>query len=149
MPHAFKTDLVNKSIMHWGWQQCLLKIGIWTVQARVRSRGEGDVHLWHCFKSTSIRLHIAWHVAGTPPQFWTFLMLWGLVFCAVSCVLSVKSLEFSVPSLLKTQSDKARLWSWAWGSQSIVSIVDHSPVISYTSRPGVRSNVKSGRRISC
>lgn len=62
-------------------------------------------------------------------------MLWGFVFCAVSCVLSVKSLEFSVPSLLKAQSDKARLWSWAWGSQSIVSIVDHSPVISYTSRP--------------
>ena len=67
-------------------------------------------------------------------------MLWGFV---VSCALLVRSLEFP-PSLLKAQSDKTRLWSWAWGSESTVSIVDHSPVISYNSRPGVRMSNSDG-----
>ncbi|KAJ3557042.1 hypothetical protein NP233_g11837 [Leucocoprinus birnbaumii] len=66
-------------------------------------------------------------------------MLWGLVFCAfLSCISSVswaKSIGFSAQSFLNAQSDKTWLWGWAWGSESTVSIVDHSPVISYTSRP--------------
>ncbi|TFK40747.1 hypothetical protein BDQ12DRAFT_647964 [Crucibulum laeve] len=33
------------------------------------------------------------------------------------------------------QSDKSWLWGWAWGTESTVSIVDRSPVISFPSRP--------------
>ncbi|KXN88098.1 hypothetical protein AN958_07557 [Leucoagaricus sp. SymC.cos] len=65
-------------------------------------------------------------------------MLWGLVFgvflSSVSSVSRAKSFDFS-NEILTTQSDRTWLWGWAWGSESTVSIVDHTPVISYTSRP--------------
>lgn len=34
------------------------------------------------------------------------------------------------------KSERAWLWGWAWGTESTVSIVDRSPVVSFPSRPG-------------
>ncbi|KAF9454875.1 hypothetical protein P691DRAFT_716838 [Macrolepiota fuliginosa MF-IS2] len=66
-------------------------------------------------------------------------MSWGVAFCSFVSILSAVSvaqpLESFNESLVNVQSDKTWLWGWAWGSESTVSIVDHSPVISYTSRP--------------
>ncbi|KAF5361084.1 hypothetical protein D9756_004877 [Leucocoprinus leucothites] len=66
-------------------------------------------------------------------------MLWGFVFCTflsyVSAASWAKSLEISARSFLNAENDRTWLWGWAWGSESTVSIVDHSPVISYNSRP--------------
>jgi hypothetical protein len=40
-------------------------------------------------------------------------------------------LRFALP----TQSDNGWLWNWVWGSDSTVSIVDRSPVLTFPSRP--------------
>ncbi|KAF9483496.1 hypothetical protein BDN70DRAFT_799746 [Pholiota conissans] len=34
-----------------------------------------------------------------------------------------------------TKSERAWLWGWAWGTESTVSVVDRSPVVSFPSRP--------------
>ncbi|KAF8735924.1 hypothetical protein AX14_001240 [Amanita brunnescens Koide BX004] len=33
------------------------------------------------------------------------------------------------------KSERSWLWGWAWGAESTVSVVDHSPVVSFPSRP--------------
>lgn len=33
------------------------------------------------------------------------------------------------------KSERSWLWGWAWGAESTVSVVDHTPVISFPSRP--------------
>ena len=39
-------------------------------------------------------------------------------------------------SSLKINSERTWLWGWTWGSESTVSVVDRSPVVSFSSRPG-------------
>jgi len=34
------------------------------------------------------------------------------------------------------KSERTWLWGWAWGTESTVSVVDRSPVVSFPSRPG-------------
>lgn len=34
-----------------------------------------------------------------------------------------------------SKSEKSWLWGWAWGTESTVSIVDRSPILSFPSRP--------------
>ena len=36
-----------------------------------------------------------------------------------------------------TKSDRGWLWSWTWGTESTVSVIDHTPVLSFPSRPGI------------
>ncbi|KAF8349194.1 hypothetical protein F5887DRAFT_944919 [Amanita rubescens] len=34
-----------------------------------------------------------------------------------------------------SKSERSWLWGWAWGAESTVSVVDHTPVVSFPSRP--------------
>jgi E3 ubiquitin-protein ligase RNF13/E3 ubiquitin-protein ligase RNF167 len=34
------------------------------------------------------------------------------------------------------KSERSLFWGWAWGTESTVSIVDRTPPISFSSRPG-------------
>lgn len=67
-------------------------------------------------------------------------MLWGIAFYPFLSFLALislaKPLQASSEPLLTARSDKSWLWGWAWGSESTVSIVEHTPIISYDSRPG-------------
>ena len=35
------------------------------------------------------------------------------------------------------ESDRGWLWGWTWGTESTVSVIDHNPVVSFPSRPGM------------
>ena len=35
------------------------------------------------------------------------------------------------------RSERTWLWGWAWGSESTVSVIDRTPVVSFSSRPGI------------
>lgn len=47
-----------------------------------------------------------------------------------------KPLEVHPNPILKARSDRAWLWGWAWGTESTVSVVDRTPVVTFPSRPG-------------
>lgn len=40
-------------------------------------------------------------------------------------------------NVFNTKSDRGWLWSWTWGTESTVSVIDHTPVLSFSSRPGI------------
>lgn len=41
------------------------------------------------------------------------------------------------PDSYFAKTERSWLWGWAWGAESTVSVVDHSPVVSFPSRPGI------------
>ncbi|PFH53416.1 hypothetical protein AMATHDRAFT_73588 [Amanita thiersii Skay4041] len=43
--------------------------------------------------------------------------------------------EPSPPLSFTAKSERSWLWGWAWGAESTVSVVDHTPVVSFPSRP--------------
>lgn len=45
--------------------------------------------------------------------------------------------EIRPVSMFTTKSERTWLWGWAWGTESTVSVVDRSPVVSFPSRPGM------------
>jgi hypothetical protein len=47
-----------------------------------------------------------------------------------------KPLEVHPNTGLKAGSERTWLWGWAWGTESTVSVVDRTPVVSFSSRPG-------------
>ncbi|KAF8798901.1 hypothetical protein BYT27DRAFT_7122184 [Phlegmacium glaucopus] len=46
-----------------------------------------------------------------------------------------KPLEVHSNTSLKVKSERSWLWGWAWGTESTVSVVDRSPMLSFSSRP--------------
>ena len=47
-----------------------------------------------------------------------------------------KPLEVLPNTGLKVKSERTWLWGWAWGTESTVSVVDRTPMVSFSSRPG-------------
>ncbi|KAF9562599.1 hypothetical protein CPC08DRAFT_374186 [Agrocybe pediades] len=44
--------------------------------------------------------------------------------------------ELRPASQFNAKSERTWLWGWAWGTESTVSVVDRSPIVSFPSRPG-------------
>ncbi|KAK2459694.1 hypothetical protein APHAL10511_008339 [Amanita phalloides] len=64
-----------------------------------------------------------------------FALLRALLLSALAwCIASYPAESPSKPSF-SAKSERSWLWGWAWGAESTVSIVDHSPVVSFPSRP--------------
>lgn len=71
---------------------------------------------------------------------------WFLATVGLTFLCQTYSHPVEVNSNLKTsnfsfsaKSEKSWLWGWAWGAESTVSVVDHTPVLSFASRPGMSS----------
>lgn len=47
-----------------------------------------------------------------------------------------KPLEVHPDPSLQVKSERTWLWGWAWGTEGTVSVVDRSPMVSFSSRPG-------------
>jgi len=43
--------------------------------------------------------------------------------------------EIRPSSVFQAQSERRWLWGWTWGTESTVSVVDHTPIVSFPSRP--------------
>lgn len=66
-----------------------------------------------------------------------FCLYLGLAFLSLIRSLPVLENTTTTPdSTFSAKSERSWLWGWAWGAESIVSVVDRSPVLSFPSRPG-------------
>lgn len=48
-----------------------------------------------------------------------------------------RPLEHHQNPIFTTKSDHGWLWGWTWGTESTVSVMDHNPVVSFLSKPGM------------
>jgi E3 ubiquitin-protein ligase RNF13/E3 ubiquitin-protein ligase RNF167 len=66
-------------------------------------------------------------------------MVHGLLFITLSLafVSKIRSqpLDFLPKFHFDGKTDRSWLWSWAWGAENTVAIVDRSPAVSFPSRP--------------
>lgn len=58
-----------------------------------------------------------------------------LVFVLTSRIKSYPADPASKTPVFSQKSEPTWLWGWAWGAESTVSVVDHTPVVSFPSRP--------------
>lgn len=68
-------------------------------------------------------------------------MLYALLWVAFLNVLPLliaiaKPMGIHPTNSFRAKSERAWLWGWAWGTESTVSVVDRSPILSFPSRPG-------------
>lgn len=67
-------------------------------------------------------------------------MLYALLWVALINVLPLliaiaKPMGIQSTNSFRAKSERAWLWGWAWGTESTVSVVDRSPILSFPSRP--------------
>lgn len=63
-------------------------------------------------------------------------LLWITLGPALISQTSSHPLNPDVQHAVATKSDRSWLWGWAWGAESTVSVVDHTPIVTFPSRPG-------------
>ena len=70
------------------------------------------------------------------PRGWLWVTLWLTLACRASSELAESESWLSTSSF-SAKSERSWLWGWAWGAESTVSVVDHEPIVSFPSRPGM------------
>jgi len=67
-------------------------------------------------------------------QFLYLLSFNALLLYALAQPLGVlQKLDFAAT----VRSERTWLWGWAWGSESTVTVIDRTPAVSFSSRPGM------------
>lgn len=70
-------------------------------------------------------------------------MVFGLLCLSYLNVLAyftiARPLESQQNAIFTGKSERGWLWGWTWGTESTVSVIDHNPVVSFPSRPGISS----------
>ncbi|KAL4262708.1 RING-type domain-containing protein [Pleurotus pulmonarius] len=77
------------------------------------------------------------HIVYTTFQTLNMFRILALMSLAGALFLRARSSPIATASVVpfSSKSDRTWLWGWAWGSESTVSVVDRTPVVSWISRP--------------
>lgn len=78
------------------------------------------------------------HIVYNAFQTLNMFRILALMSLAGALFLRARSSPIATASVVpfSSKSDRTWLWGWAWGSESTVSVVDRTPVVSWISRPG-------------
>ena len=73
----------------------------------------------------------------TMPQGWMRAVVALTVFSQICSHPIDTDNRTQTPDSYFAKTERSWLWGWAWGAESTVSVVDHSPIVSFPSRPGI------------